>query len=293
MAALLVVVCWGGNFVAVKALVDAIPPIGVSLIRFGLGGLILLAALRWREGSVGLPRRDALAMAVLGGLGFGIYQILWATALRTTTAGDSALLVAATPILTLLMAVLAGTDRLSPGRALGSLIAFAGVALVATRGATASAGGDLLGPAMTLAAALLWAVYVAFGADVLRRHSPLRTTTWAILFGSLCMLPFGLWELASQPVHLDPVIVGALAYSTLLAVALANVAFLLAVKAIGPTRVTAYQFLTPLVAVVLAALFLAEPITAAQVAGGLVIVAGILVARQSRPWRIRTGPRSA
>ncbi|TAM76458.1 MAG: hypothetical protein EPN50_02480, partial [Chloroflexota bacterium] len=57
LAALLVVASWGGNFVAVKYAVDAVPPIGVSLVRFGLGGLILLAALRWREGSVGLPRR--------------------------------------------------------------------------------------------------------------------------------------------------------------------------------------------------------------------------------------------
>ena len=258
------------------------PPIGVSLIRFGLGGLILLAALRWREGSVGLPRRDALAMFVLGGLGFGLYQVLWATALRSTTAGDSALLVAATPILTLLLAVAVGTDRLTVAAVVGSLVAFGGVALVATRGATESSGGGLLGPLMTLGAAFCWAVYVSFGAGVLRRHSPLRTTTWAILCGSVCMLPGGVWELATQPTRLGPALVGALAYSTILAVAVANVAYMMAVKIIGPTRVTAYQFLSPLFAVILAALLLAEPITPAQIVGGLIIVFGILITRRGR-----------
>lgn len=278
---------------AVKYAVDAVPPIGVSLVRFGLGGLILLAALRWREGSVGLPRRDALAMFVLGGLGFGLYQILWATALRSTTAGDSALLVAATPILTMLVAAAAGTDRLSGGRVLGAVICFGGVALVATRGATAAMGSGLLGPLMTLGAALCWAIYVSFGADVLRRHSPLRTTTWAILFGSACLLPVGLWELATQPASFGPGVMVALGYSTLVAVAVANVAFLFAVKVIGPLRVTAYQFLSPLFAVVLAALLLAEPITLAEIAGGLVIVGGILVARRDGPRPDRSPRRRA
>jgi drug/metabolite transporter (DMT)-like permease len=61
-----------------------------------------------------------------------------------------------------------------------------------------------------------------------------------------------------------------------------------AVKLLGPTRITAFQSLVPAIAVVLAGVFLAEPILPAQVLGGVVIVAGILVTRSGR---VRSRPR--
>jgi O-acetylserine/cysteine efflux transporter len=72
---------------------------------------------------------------------------------------------------------------------------------------------------------------------------------------------------------------GAILYSGFIAAGVSNVVVQHAVKIIGPTRTSAFQFLVPALAVVLAALFLAEPIRAGQVVGGVVIVAGILVTR--------------
>ncbi len=278
-----IVVCWAGNFVVIKAAIADLPPIALSFIRFGLAGLVLLVLLRWREGSVGLPRRDAVGLAVLGAIGFGLYQVLWATALQWTAAGDSALLIAATPIITALLAVAVGTDVLTREKAVGAVVSFAGVGAVVWSGGSGGAGavqGTLVGSLMTLGAAACWAVYVSFGAALLRRHSPLRATTWAVLFGSLAMAPLALWELAGwDPGRLEPGIPFALAYSSLLAVAAANVVNFRAIQLLGPTRVTAYQFLVPAFAVLIAAIFLAEPIRLGQLVGGLVIVLGILVAR--------------
>jgi drug/metabolite transporter (DMT)-like permease len=128
---------------------------------------------------------------------------------------------------------------------------------------------------------------VAFGANVLRRHSPLRATTWAVLAGTLAMAPLALAQLRTwDPRLLTPEVPLALAYSALLAVAAANVVNFRAVQLLGPTRVTAYQFLTPAFAVLLAALLLGEGIRPEQVVGGLVIVLGILVMRRA-PVRVR------
>ena len=281
---LAITLCWAGNYVVIKAALAEMPPIALSCLRFGLAGLVLLLVLRWREGSLGLPRRDLLAVAALGALGFGLYQVLWATALQWTAAGDSALLVAATPIITALLAVVVGTDTLTPDKAIGALVAFAGVTVVVWSGAAGGSGGgsSLAGALMTLGAAACWAVYVSLGAAVLRRHSPLRTTTWAVLAGTAAMAAPAIWELRGwDPSGLQPSIVLALAYSSLLAVGAANVVNFRAVQLLGPTRVTAYQFLVPAFAVVIAAVFLAEPIRAGQVVGGAVIVAGILIARST------------
>jgi drug/metabolite transporter (DMT)-like permease len=183
----------------------------------------------------------------------------------------------------MLIAAAVGSDTLSPAKAIGASISFCGaVGIVAAThgfGLTGASGGDL----MTLAATVLWACYVAFGAPVLRRHSPLRTATWAIGFGCLGMLPLALIEVPGLELsHVGLGTLGLLAYCALLPAAAANVVVFAAIKILGPTRVMLFQFLVPAFAVIMAAFFLSEEIVLGQVAGGLVIVLGILVARSRR-----------
>jgi drug/metabolite transporter (DMT)-like permease len=237
----------------------------------------------WREGSVGLPRRDVVPLLLLGLAGFGLYQDLWATALGRTTASNSALITAATPVSTMLIAAAVGSDTLSPAKLVGAFIGFSGV--VAVVGATHGFGftGASAGDLMTLGATISWACYVAFGAPVLRRHSPLRMATWAIGFGCLGMLPFAAWQATSFDVsRIHAGTVGLWLFCALLAAAAANVVMFEAVKVLGPTRAMLFQFLVPAFAVAMAAIFLGEAIVAGQVAGGAVIVLGILVARSRR-----------
>ncbi len=123
-----VMVLWAGNFIVVKSAVAVLPPVGFTFLRFVLATVTLLVLLRLREGSIGLPRRDLVAIMGFGALGFGVYQILWTTGLTTSPAGDSALFIAATPVLVALLAVVARTDVLTPTKLAGVLVSFVGVA---------------------------------------------------------------------------------------------------------------------------------------------------------------------
>jgi drug/metabolite transporter (DMT)-like permease len=280
LGVLLVALIWGSNFIVVKAALDVLPPVGMSALRFGLASIALLVLLRLREGSVGVPLRDLAGMAVVGVLGFGLYQVFWTTGLESMPAGDSALLIAATPVLTALLAVVAGSDTLTPRKLAGALISFAGVAVVIGGSQALALGGSLVGEALTLGAALCFAIYTSFGAPILRRHSPLRTTTWTMTAGSLFLLPIGGAQLAEIDLSaVAPAVWAAVLYSAVFPVALSNVIVFHGVKLLGPTRIAAYQFLVPAFAVVMAAAFLQEPVRLAQVVGGVVIVAGILVTR--------------
>ena len=143
-----------------------------------------------------------------------------------------------------------------------------------------SLGSSLLGDLLTFGAALCFAIYTAFGAPFLRRHSPLRTTTWAIVAGSLVLAPLGLAQAAGT--NWPGVSAGAwagFAYSAIFPAALSNVVVFHAIRLLGPTRISAYQFLVPFFALVIGALVLSEQIGPAQVLGGLVIVAGVVIAR--------------
>ena len=123
-------VFWAGNFIVVKGAIEVLPPVGFSFLRYCLAAATLLVLLRVREGAIRVPRGDVLKILALGALGFGCYQILWPVALQSIPAGDSALLIAATPVMTALLAMAVGADTPNGVKLIGAFISFAGVALV-------------------------------------------------------------------------------------------------------------------------------------------------------------------
>lgn len=285
----MVVAAWAANFIVVKAANREIPPIAFAFIRFSAAALVLLVVLRWREGSIGLPLVRLAPILSLGALGFGLYQILWATSLQTIPAGDSAFLIATTPVLTALFASMAGSDTLSSRKLIGAVISFVGVGIVVAAGPGLGLGTSLVGDALTLAAAVCWAVYTSWGAPILATVSPLRMTAWAMVGGSLVLAPIGLIQAAGA--DWGAVTTGAwagLAYSTIIPAGVANVVVFNAIKLLGPTRITALQFLVPFIAVLMGAAFLSEAIQPAQIVGGAVIILGVAVTRAYRaPARLR------
>jgi drug/metabolite transporter (DMT)-like permease len=276
---------WAGNFIVVKDVVTVMPPVGFTFLRYTLASLALLAILRWSEGSVRLPRPDVGRILLLGAIGFGAYQMLWTVGLQSIPAGDSALLIAATPVFTAVLAVVAGADTLTPAKFAGAVLSFVGVVVVIAAGVGIQLTGSFIGGALTLGAALCWATYTAFAGPVMRRHSPLVLTAWATVAGTVVMAPIGLAQLlapgALGPVQAERIvpITLAVAYSGLLAAALANVVVFNGVRLLGPTRIITLQSLVPAMAVVLAFVFLHEAIRPAQVAGGVIIVAGVALTR--------------
>jgi drug/metabolite transporter (DMT)-like permease len=274
-------VFWAGNFIVVKGAIAIIPPVGFSFIRYCIAAITLLILLRVREGAIKVPRGDVLKILGLGVLGFGCYQILWPVALQSIPAGDSALLIAATPVMTALLAMAVGADSPNGVKLIGAFISFAGVALVIGAGQGLVLGASLVGDLLTLLAAACWSIYTVFGATILRRHSPLITTTWAIMAGAVFLAPAGIAQLASADLSQVglPVLL-ALVYSGTLAAGFANVIIFNGVKLLGPTRVNGLQFLVPALAVAMAAVFLGEPIRGIQLVGGLVILAGVALLRR-------------
>lgn len=295
MAVIGVMVFWAANFIVVKDIIDVLPPVAFTFLRYFLASLALLLILRWSEGEIRLPRPGAARILLLGGLGFGLYQILWTVGLVSIPAGDSALLIASSPVLTAVIAVLIGTDTLNPRKALGVVLSFAGVVLVIAAGVGIELTGSPIGFALTMAAAMCWATYTAFGAKLMRRHSPLVLTTWATIGGTFVLAPVGIAQLLApgalgpeQAASL-PSIVFAVAFSGLLAAALANLIVFEGVRLLGPTRVMTLQSLVPPMAVVLAFLLLDEPIRPVQVVGGAIIVIGVALTRLASRGSVARG----
>ena len=126
LAVLVIMFFWAGNFIVVKGAIGILPPIGFTFLRYCVAAVTLLVLLRLREGAIRLPRGDVVPILLLGVIGFGCYQILWPVALQTIPAGDSALLIAATPVMTALLAMATGADTPNAIKLVGAFVSFAG-----------------------------------------------------------------------------------------------------------------------------------------------------------------------
>jgi drug/metabolite transporter (DMT)-like permease len=289
LALLAVMVAWAVNFIVMKSALTRVPPVGYTLISFSLGGLVLLATVAVRHHQVLIPRSRVLKLALLGGLGFGLNQILFPTGLSQTTAANAALLIGTTPLLVMIVSAVNGAERFTRKRVAGGLVSLLGVALVVTAGDDVVLWARLAGDFLVLAAALTWASYISFGAQWLRGLSPPMATGWAMLVGASVILPLGSWQLATQWQEVWGEDLARIVYTGLVT-GVGNALVLFGVQRLGATHVTQLQFLIPALVAGLAALFLAEAIVVEQAAGGILIVAGIVWARRGRvPGRLREG----
>jgi drug/metabolite transporter (DMT)-like permease len=283
---LLVVLIWGVNFSVTKGAFDTFPPFAFTGVRFGLASLLLVPLVRRLEGAGPLPRGALARLIVLGVVGNTLYQLSWISGLERTTASNSALILASMPTIVAVMAVGLGLEPFRPKVIGGVLVASLGVILVvAARGAgfgAATMAGDLL----TLAAVVCWASYTLGLRALPKGISPLRVTMVTTVAGAPVLLLVGLPSIA----RMDWSAVGwagwaALAYSTVLSLLVAYLIWNRSVNVVGPSRTVIYMCLTPLVAVIAAALLLGERPQPLQAVGAALIIAGVVltVGQRSEP----------
>jgi drug/metabolite transporter (DMT)-like permease len=285
---------WAGNFVFGRALVEALPPFGINLIRWVLACAILVPLAYRLEGGIRLPERRLwpalFGMALSGIL---LFNSLVYLALVDTTSINASLIAATTPVITLALAAAVGLDRLTGLRSFGAALSLAGVAWLVSRGSLEALLGLSLnrGDAFMLLAALCWAVYTVLGNRVMRTLSPLATTTVTSLIALPLLAVTGGYELATGEVgEITPVVVVGLVYIAAGASVAAFLAWNIGIGRIGAARGAVFLNLIPVFTAVLAVVALGEGVLPAQVTGGLLVICGVTVA-SLRGW-LRSKPRA-
>jgi len=275
---LLVALIWGVNFSVTKGAFATFPAFAFTGVRFGLASLLLVPLVRRLEGAEPLPRGALVRLIVLGVVGNTLYQLVWIAGLERTTASNSALILASMPTIVALMAVALRLEPFRPRVIGGVLVASAGVVLVVAARGTGFGAATMAGDLLTLAAVICWAGYT-LGLRVLPPEvSPLKVTMVTTVAGAPVLLLAGLPAMLAM----DWGAVGwegwsALAYSTVLSLLVAYLLWNRSVKVVGPSRTVIYMCLTPLIAVIAAAVLLGERPRPLQAVGAALIIAGVVL----------------
>jgi drug/metabolite transporter (DMT)-like permease len=235
-----------------------------------------------REGSLRVERADYRIVIVAAVLGIWINQLSFAYSVRLTTAATVALMFGTFPIFVALIAQAFGLERLHFRHWAATVTSFTGVALVAA-GASSGLSGDLGGVLLGLVASVTWAAYSVAMAPLMRRYSPYRISAFMIVIGSIPLLISSLDQLAEQDwAALSGLAWAAFIYSLFFSLVFTNIMWFTAIDRVGASRASLYVNLQPFLGAFFALVVLSEEMSALQFAGGFVIAAGILLARQAR-----------
>jgi drug/metabolite transporter (DMT)-like permease len=285
------IVLWGISFVATKAALREVSPVTLVFTRFALGALLLGGVLVARGLPILPPRDTWMPLAGMAFIGVFVHQMLQATALQYTSAMHTGWLIGVIPIWSAILAGLFLGERLRPAQLAGLAIGFAGALLGVTRGrfgpgtfGLPSTRGDLL----VLASTLNWAIYTVIGHGILRRLGPTRATAGIMTLGCLMLaVPF-VWSSGWREYHaLSADGWGAVAF---LGIGCSGMGYLFwygALEKIEASRDAEILYFEPYVTLIAAAIVLGEPVTGTAVAGGLLVLAGVMMV-QSKAASTRT-----
>jgi drug/metabolite transporter (DMT)-like permease len=269
-----------GTYLAAKRALAELSPWELALARFVLAALCY-AVLMWGK-SIRIPRRDLLGLAVLGVVAVPLNQGFFLAGLAHTTPGHAALLYALTPIFVFLLARWRLAEPSSWTKLGGIALAFAGVVVVlASRSTGLAGGGTLHGDLLVLLAVVAWAIFAVGGKPYAERYGALVSTGVAVIIGTIIYLPFGLaLSSAASFERLSPVGWWSLAYLVLVTSVLSYLLYYWALRRAEASRVAIWSNLQPVLTAPLAFALLGDPMGAGLLAGGAMVLAGVLLTQR-------------
>jgi len=274
---LFVAFAFGSNYPIAKPVLAVIDPLVFSTLRHGLTGALLILALvllrqPWRVARADLPK-----LALLGLVGYTVFQAGWAYGLYLTTPSKAVILIATSPIFAALFGRIMG-ERLSGLGWLGVALAFVGVFIVVNNSLSSVnlATDTVLGDCIYIAIAAIWALYGALSRGSLLRLGTARTTGWSALIGATLLLPFAGNDLIAQ----DWSSVTdwhwlAFLYTAVIGGCLGLCAWGGGLARLGLTRITAYLYISPLFGITISGLLLNQWLSGVQVLGAIVVLSGV------------------
>ncbi|CAI2450632.1 putative DMT superfamily transporter inner membrane protein [Serratia proteamaculans] len=273
---------WGTNFNAGAYIIAHQPPITASIERFSLATLALLLFFGLR----GQLRLSTLnnnwpAYLGLGVLGFTLFNLCTFFGLQSTTPINGALILATTPLWTLVFGVIWENEKLNGSRIAGLLAGFIGVVLVITKGQIQTLLRLEVSPGdgIILLGSLAWALNMVGTRRLVHNATAIETTSYSMLFGTLALLPLGfIFEnplqslaTASLSVHL------AVVYLALCGSLLAYLLWFNGLEKIGSVRTAIFFNLAPVFTMLVATLTGTAP-NIWQLAGAAWVILGVLLA---------------
>ncbi len=277
-AGLIAVCLWGLAPVATRSLVHELAPLPLLTLRQLLAAGVLLP---WAVPALRrIDARDLPRFIVAGLLGMVGYNLPVTVGLQWLPASSAGLLLATEPVWVLVIGLVFLGERARPRVLAGTGVALAGVAVIAGPAALSPGSGTraVAGAALVLLATLAFGGYMVVLRPLSQKYGPVPATAASSVAGAL---PYLALAGAAWPPRLSPSAGAELLFLALGSTVAGMLLWNLAVVRGGSAGISRLLYLEPVVSVLGAMVLLGERVTAAVLAGGVLVIAGVLMTGDS------------
>lgn len=272
LAAALATVALGASaFPVIRLALHAFEPAALAALRFAVAAALMADWWLWKRPR-GLDRTDVLRVLACGAVGIAGYNLRLNAGRVSVSAGAASFIVNTVPLLTTALAALTLGERVRAWAGGGAVVGFLGVALIAA----GQPGGLRFGQGASLvfAAAVCQAVFFVMQRPLIARHGAPTCAAAVVIAGALVLLPW----LPAGLAQAEPAGTATLAalYLGAFPAALGHATWSVAQAHFGARRAANFLYLVPLVASALALPLAGEVPAAATLAGGALVLAGVL-----------------
>ena len=275
------VLLWALNITVTKYMFEhGWQPLAYATIRY-FAAISIFWIYTWRrERSFRIARADWIYVGIAASMIF-VNQICFVYSLEFAHAATVSLLFASCPMFVGLISIAFLHARLQRSFWIGAGLTLAGVALIA-----AGAGGGLVsgwkGDLLAISLAVTWASYTTAIAPLMRRYSPYRISAVVLAIGWLPLALVSIPQISRQDFSFSGTVWLGFAYAVIGPLFLTNILWFTAVDRVGAPRATIFNNMQPFFGVLFALLILSEAIHGLEIAGGVLIFAGIAYERVDR-----------
>ncbi len=265
---------WGSSFTVTKLVVTAAPPLVAAAIRNIIACMALLPfyLLKRKKVQQPLPYKKLVLMGLVG---VTFYYLLFNTGMKYIAASTGALIEGLVPVAIAVPAALILKEQLSKRMIAGIFLSVTGVILVGFVGVAGRSENALLGSACIVGAVCLWSTYTLLSRSLKNVDTTIATTV-SMFIGTLLSIPLALWEINKQ--GMPEIALNAWLGITYLGIFASAVAYFLynkSLESLPAAFVGNFLNLIPVIGAVIAFVFLKDTFTWLQLAGGILVLAGI------------------
>lgn len=276
---------WGSNFNAGASVVADVSPYVVATERFVFATIIIMIFMLLKDRtSIIALQKNWIAFIALGLLGITGFNLAFFIGLKTTSAINGSLIMATSPITTALLAAMIDKHKISLIQTVGMLISLFGVVIVVSNGSIMNlislnfSSGDLI----IMLGNLAWATYTVGSRKYISNSTPLQTTTYTMLFGTIGILLFTVYN-NNLLISLNNITIKnhlILVYMAVCGTVLAYLFWNFGIKEIGAANTAVFFNLVPVFTMILA-LFTGSVPNLLQISGALIVICGVILATGS------------
>ena len=276
---------WGINFPIIKHVLAELSPLSFNAIRFSTASLLLLVLLYFREKNFSIRRRDISRFILLAFVGNTVYQLFFIHGIARTTASNSSLILATTPIFIVLLGSVLGVEKITKSILQGIIISFTGIVLVIAGSGKPLVLTDqsLIGDLLTIANPICWATYTVLSKPMLKEYTPLKLTSLTMAIGTIPLVLVSIpslnaqnWNTVSTQAWLG------LAFSAFFAIGIGYLMWYTGISLVGSARTALYENLVTVFAVVSAWILLSENMSPIQIIGASFVFVSLYLVQRAK-----------